>query len=786
MDMNRLRLLLSYTILALCLVPLVAAPVSAQQIPANIRWEQLTPQQQEMILSRLRSSQSGQLTGFGPEGLYQVPGGLIPQADTSLAVLAVDTTQVAPSEIVYDFALSPDELDTTVTLELFGRKTFQEVPLDFAPSTYGPVGADYRLGPGDEVVIQLWGTYDDIITQTITREGYIFLPKVGQVMLASRTREEAKRYLLQRMTPFYEALAHGRPEATASLDVSIGRLRGVRVFVLGNLARPGAYTLSSTSMMFTALYAAGGPDELGNLRDIRLTRGSEEIARLDGYDYLTRGDPSTDIQLEDNDIIFVPPAGPRVLLQGKIQRPGIYELKPGDTLEDLIFFSGGLTPAARLDQVEIARILPPSERGSTPWVKAFINVDFTRLLNDPAISFPLNDGDVITILPVPEDFRDYVIIQGAVWNQGRQQWQEGLTISEAIRRAGGLREEAFMNRVEIVRTNPDETTTQISQVLAEAIAGEEDADIQLARRDSVMVYSIHDIYPPEYVTIHGEVQDPGRYILHQSMTVSDLLTRAGGLTKEAWTNWVTVVSMRLAEDGSLSEFRERNVPIDTTYSPLNEQSHYLHDYDQIFVRRRPQWEESRNIAIAGEVLFPGTYSLRFDGEQIVEVIERAGGLTQLAYPEGTRFYREFEDAGRINIDLPRALDNSSSDHNLVMQPGDSLYVPPRVSFVTVRGQVGYPSSVMYVRGKKPGYYISQAGGFAEGADRKRVVVTLPNGSTWRPNWFLLPDPEVEPGSLVFVPIRAETERSTWEVIRDTAALLSSFTTVLLLIWQISR
>ena len=784
--MNRLRLLLSYTILALCLVPLVAAPVSAQQIPANIRWEQLTPQQQEMLLRRLQQSQTGQLTGLGQEGLYQLPGTLLPQADTSLAVMAVDTTEVPPPEITYDFALSPDELDTTITFQLFGRKTFREAPLDFAPSTYGPVGADYRLGPGDEVVIQLWGTYDDIITQTITREGYIFLPKVGQVMLASRTREEAKRYLLQRMTPFYEALNYGRADATASLDVSIGRLRGVRVFVLGNVVRPGAYTLSSTSMIFTALYAAGGPDELGNLRDIRLIRGTREVAHLDGYDYLTRGDPSSDVQLEDNDIVYVPSAAGRVLVQGKIQRPAIYDLKAGDTLEDLIAFAGGLTPAARLDQVEVARILPPSERGDTPWVKAFIDVDLALLQDDPNLSFAIYDGDVITVLPVPEDFRDYVVVRGAVWNEGRQQWREGLTLTDAIERAGGLREEAFMNRVEVIRTNPDETTTQISRVLSEAVAGAGDSNFLLARRDSVRVYSIHDIYPAKYVTIYGEVQEPGQYTLHQNMTVSDLLTRAGGLTKEAWTNWVTVVSMRLADDGSLAEFRERSVPIDTTYSPLNDQSHYLQDFDQVFVRRRPQWEESRNIAVAGEVLFPGTYSLRFDGERIVEVIERAGGLTQLAYPEGTRFYREFEDAGRINIDLPRALGNSSSDHNLVMQPGDSLYVPPRVSFVTVRGQVGYPSSVMYVRGKKPGYYISQAGGFAEGADRKRVVVTLPNGSTWRPNWFLLPDPEVEPGSLVFVPIRAETERSTWEVIRDTAALLSSFTTVLLLIWQISR
>lgn len=783
--MKRTRLPLLSCLFTVGVILLISSRVASQQLPPGISWEDLTPQQQSLLLRRLQTSQAGQIAGIGAEGMYQLPGSLIPQADTSLAVMSVDTTEVG-EEITYDFALSPDELDTTITFTLFGRDTFQRPAVDFAPSIFGPVGSDYRLGPGDEIVIQLWGTSDDIITQTITREGYIYLPRVGQIMLASKTLAEAKRYLLQRMTPFYETLNYGREGATAFLDVVLGRLRGIRVFVLGNAVQPGAYTLSSTSTIFTALYAAGGPDELGNLREIRLIRGSREIARLDGYDYLMRGDPSADERLEDNDIVFIPPPGPRVLLQGKTHRPGIYELKSGDGLTDLVTFGGGLSPAARLDQAQVARIQPPSERGRTPWVKAIIDVDLSRLIEDDELSFPLFDGDVVTLLPVPEDLLDYVIVLGAVWNPGRLQWQDNLTLRDAVRRSGGLRDEALMSRVEVVRTNPDETTSQISLVLEEVMAGDPAADIVLQRRDRITVYSIHDVHPPKHVTIFGEIREPGEYELHENMTVMDLITRAGGLTKEAWPNWATLVRMKLAEDGSLAEFDSREVPIDTTYAPRGMESHYLQDFDQVFVRRRPEWEANRNIAIDGEVLFPGTYSLRYPGEKIAEIIERAGGLTPQSYPEGTRFYREFEEAGRINVDLPRALSNSSSIHNLVMQPGDSLYVPPRVSFVTIKGQVGYPSSVMYVRGKKPHYYIAQAGGFAEGADKRRVVVTLPNGSTWRPNWFILPDPEVEPGSNIFVPVRAEAERTTWEVIRDTAALLSSFTTVLLLIWQISR
>lgn len=776
---------IALTVAALLIAPAFITSATAQQLPPGISLQQLTPQQRAELLRLLRQYETQPSGVEGTQTGMQLPSSLIPQPDTIRGITRVDTTQFfAVSPI--DFGSVQGESDSLQTFELFGRRLFQLAPETFEPSTLGPVGPDYRLGPGDQVIITMWGAYQKVYDVTLSREGYVLMPEVGQIVLANLTIEEAKRRLLQTMTPSYQALNYGRRGATANLDVTVGKLRAIKVFILGDAQRPGAYTLSSVSTAFTALYAAGGPSNSGSLRNIKVIRGSREIALLDGYDYLLRGDKSRDPRLQDADIIFIPPIGPKIAVQGRVLRPALYELIPGETLSDALGFAGGLTASALRERAQIARILPPEQRDTTPWVRAVIDVNLNQALSNPETGIPLFDGDVVTVLPIPIDRRNYVTVEGAVWNPGRLEYNNGMNLSEAIAHAGGLREEALMSRVDIFRTNPDETTTQISVELEGVMNGIPQEDITLEQRDRILVYSIHDIYPRQYVTIQGQVRTPDRYLLHENTTVMDLIAAAGGLTKDAWTNWAEVARMELAEDGSLAGFETHRVSIDTTYAPDGPGSFFLRDFDQVFIRQRPNWEVGRTVHLHGEVLFPGPYPLRKGDETLQELISRAGGLTPQAYPEGARFYRSFEDAGRINTDLRHALEDPGSLDNLVMQPGDSLYVPPRVEFVTVRGAVGYPTSVLYVPGKSPRYYVAQAGGFAEQADRKRTRATLPNGSIWQPRWFIIPDPEVEPGSTVFVPTKAQADRNTWETIRDTAALLSSLTTVLLLLWQISK
>lgn len=768
----------------------LAAPAEAQQLPPGITIEQfnkLTPQEKAELLRRLQQAGVTAPQDTLRRAQMQLPESLIPQVSPELGVILarVDTTRFFV-ETPYDFGEAPGELGTGEDLELFGRRIFTLAPEAFTQSTYGPVGPDYRLGPGDELVIQMWGAYQRVHELYITREGYILIPEVGQIVMASLTLEQAKRYLLQFMTPSYQALDYGRSGATAFLDVSLGELRALRVFVMGDALTAGAYTLSSVSTIFTALYAAGGPSVRGSLRDIALIRGSREITRLDGYDYLVRGDPSDDKRLEDGDIVFIPPIGPKVAVQGRVKREAVYELKAGETLKDAIAAAGGVTASALLERAQIARILPPEERGETPYVRVFIDVNLEQILSDDDIKFPLFDGDVVTVFPVPDDSRGFVVVEGVVWNPGRLQWREGLSLREAILKAGGLREEALMSRVNVIRTHPDETTEQISTVLSEAMSGDPRNNTLLERRDRVEVLSIHDVYPSPHVFIYGQVQTPGQYLLHDNMTLLDLIVRAGGLNTDAWTEWAELVRVRLARDGSVTEFTTQMVPIDTTYAPAGPGSLILQDLDQVFVRRKPLWEVRRNVELRGEVMFPGAYSLQRDDETVVELVRRAGGLSPYANASGARFYRQREDAGRINIDLNRALENPTLLDNIIMQPGDSLYVPPIVDYVTVQGAVGFPTSVLYVRGKGLKYYITNAGGYAENADKIRTRVIFPNGSIWQSRGFLSARPRIEPGSNIFVPVSTDVKKDAWETIRDTTALLTSFTTVLLLIWQISK
>ncbi len=782
MKNRNIRILPPVMVAAIILSSSPAHAYEPQTLPVNI--QQLTPEQRAALLRQLRESGALEQQLPDTEPGYQFPRITIPAVDTSLGITRVDTTQFFV-ENPYDFGAVPGEPDSLINLELFGRRMFEMGHGLLDPMGIGPVGADYRLSPGDQIIISMWGEYQEVYDLTINREGFVLIPDVGQLILSNLNIEQAKRRLLQEMTPSYQALDYGRAGATAWLDITLGKLLAIQVFILGDVQAAGAYTINSLSTAFTAIFMAGGPTNKGSLRNVRIIRGSELLAEVDLYHYLLNGGVPDDLSLRNRDIVFIPSIGPKVAVRGSVTRPAIYELGREETLRDVIHNAGGVSASADLSRAQIARILPFDERGSSSIVRVVIDVDLRTVLFDSTAGIPLFDGDVLTVFTVPDDRRNFVVIEGAVWKPGQYEWLDGTTVSQAISAAGGLREEALDSRVDLFRTNPDETVTQIPLVLKDVMAGTEE-DISLAPRDRIHVYSIHDVYPQQFIQIHGHVGQPGQYLLHENMALGDLIVRAGGLTKDAWPTSAEVVRLRYGDDGSVTGFERHEVPIDISYAPRGSSRFLLADFDQIFIRQRPQWDVERNVWIAGEVVFPGQYALLRTDERLSELIERAGGLTSVAYAEGTRYYREYEEAGRININLAKALQHRAALDDLIMQPGDSLYVPPKVDFVTVRGAVGYPTSVLYVRGRRPEYYISQAGGIAEGGDRRRTRVTLPNGSIWRPRWFILPDPEVQPGSEIYVPVKTASERDVWEVIRDTSAILSGLTTVLLLVWQINR
>ncbi|MFC1529296.1 SLBB domain-containing protein [Gemmatimonadota bacterium] len=763
------------------------APTRAQQLPPGVsmeEWNKLSAQQQAAIMQRLQQSGATAVVMQGQETV--LPSILEPQysgqdSTSPLLVPAILPFQEAP----FEFGTVPQSADELEDIELFGQDIFTLEAAAWEPVLFGPVGPDYEIGPGDQLIIQMWGQVQEVYDRTVNREGYIVIPDVGQVVLTNLTVEQAKTRLLQQMTRSHQVLNYGRPGATAFLDITLGKLKVITVFVMGNAVQRGACNLSSISTAFTALYAAGGPTSTGSMRAIRVIRGDRMIKEIDLYDYLLSGDKSADIRLWDGDIVYIPDIGPRVALTGRVLRPAVYELSDSEDLLTALDMAGGLTVSASREKAQISRIVPPEYRAEYEFDQVLLDVDFSRVLSREA-TVALFDGDVVSFTPILTTQRNFIVVEGAVWRPGTYELTPGMTLLDAIREADDLKEEAHLGYVHIFRTNRDETTTQLSVSMLEAQNGDPANNIELFERDRIHIYSIHDIMEPKYVWIEGEIQSPGRYLLHENMTLSDLILRAGGLTRAAWTEWAEISRVSMNVDGSIADYQIIEADIDTLFDASTENSWPLQDLDHVSIRTRPQWEIDRRVMVGGEVLFPGGYTLKQDDETLVDIVERAGGLTPYAFPEGARFTRGFGDAGRLNIDLIGAMANRAGDDNLTMQPGDTLYVPPMVDFVSVRGAVGNPTSVLYVKGKRPAYYIHQAGSFSEFADRQRMQVVYPNGTAWRPNWFILRDPPLQPGSSIFVPVRTEEPGSIWQVLRDTTSILTSFTTVLILIWQINR
>ncbi len=762
-------------------------PVQAQQLPPGVTmadWNRLSAQQQAEIMRRLQQSGATATAIQGQETV--LPEVLEPQTTALTPTPPAPVPTVEPfEETPFDFGTAPQSAGQLQDLELFGRDIFRLEAEAWEPVLFGPVGSDYQIGPGDQLIISMWGEYQEVYDQTVNREGYILIPDVGQIVMTNLTVGQAKNRLLQQMTPSYQALNYGRADASAFLDITLGKLKMITVFVMGNASRRGAYNLSSISTAFTALYAAGGPLNIGSMRALRVVRGDRQIAEIDLYDYLLSGDKSADIRLWDGDIVFIPDIGPKVAIRGRVLRPAVYELSDSEDLMTALEMAGGLTISASREKAQIARIVPPEVRDDYEFDQVLLDVDLAVVLSGEE-SVALHDGDVVTFAPILTTRRNFIVVEGSVWRPGTYELTPGMTLLDAIREADDLKDEAHLDLAHVIRTNRDETTTQIRVSVSEALNGSLSDNILLFERDRIHIYSIHDIMEREYVWIEGQIGNPGQYLLHEDMTLTDLLLRAGGLTKASWTEWAEISRVSMNEDGSIADFKIMRTKVDTLFDTSSGEEFLLQDLDHIFIRTRPQWEPDRRVSITGEVLFPGGYTLRRADETLSEVMARAGGLTPYAFPEGARFTRSFENAGRLNIDLPDALEDSASINNLIMQPGDALYIPPTVDFVSVSGAVGQPASVLYVRGKRPAYYINQAGKFAENADRNRMQITLPNGTAGQPGWFIFPDPPLLPGSRIYVPAKPETQRDVWETIRDTTAILTSFTTVLLLVWQINR
>lgn len=676
--------------------------------------------------------------------------------------------------------------DNTATTDnasqIFGHDVFTNRNLTFEPSINLATPVDYRLGPGDEVIIDVWGASENTIRQSISPEGTIQVSGLGPVQLSGMTVKDANAYLQREFSKIYSGISGSEP--TSQIKLTLGDIRTIQINIMGEVAVPGTYTLSSFSSVFHALYRAGGVNKIGSLRSIKVVRNGKTIADLDVYDYLMKGKMKDDIRLQEGDVIIVNPYESLVRIAGKVKRPMFYEMKPTETVATILNYAGGFTGDAYKKAVRIIR-----KSGREHQVYNVDEMDYSV--------FRLDDGDSISVDAVLKRFENRVEIRGAVYRSGLYELSGTVnTVKQLIKKAEGLRGDAFLNRALLDRENEDLSHEVIAVDLGGLLKGTV-ADIPLQKNDILYIPSIHDLKEEETISIHGEVANPGTFLFSKNMTIEDLLVQSGGLLEAAATTKVDIT--RRIKDPKSTSFRS---VLGKTYSfdikdglvVGGEGDFHLEPFDEVYVRKSPAYRKQQNVVVAGEVLFGGNYALVKKNERLSDLISKAGGITPDAYVKGARLIRKMteeeqrrqadavrmarmgegkdsisveklniSDTYTVGINLEKAISNPGSDFDLVLREGDVLFIPEYINTVKISGSVMYPNTVLYKRGESLRYYINQAGGYGNLAKKKKAYVVYMNGTVSR---LKSRDKKaIEPGCEIIVPSKEEKKRmSTAEIL----------------------
>ena len=696
----------------------------------------------------------------------------------------VDTQRVNP-EKRDDVASAQDDNKQQAApeggIQVFGRDIFRNSDLTFEPSMNIATPTDYRLGPGDQVVIEVWGASEANITQKVTPDGYISIPDIGPVAVNGLTVQAASERIRGKLSKIYSGMKTANVDLSTNVKVSLGQIRTIQVNIMGEVARPGTYALSSFSTVFHALYKAGGISELGSLRNIKVVRGGRTVATVDVYDYIINGRSHSDIRLQEGDVILASPYDALVLIQGKIKRPMYYEMKSSESVLTLINYAGGFTNDAYSSAVTVER--------NNNKEKTICTVDDMNYG-----VFKVKDGDIVSIGAILDRYDNRVEIKGAVYRPGFYAMGKDIsTVRDLIQKADGLLDDAFTNRAVLHRENPDKTLEVIS-VNTKGILNGTEPDILLQKNDILFIPSIYDLEAKGTLEIVGEVFSPGVFPYAANTKLEDLIIMAGGLTEAASTVRVDV-TRRLNDAKSTKKTKD----ISKTFSfsvkdgfvVEGEPGFILEPYDQVFVRRSPGYSQKINVTINGEVEFEGNYALNVRNERLSDVIKQAGGLTEFAYLEGARLerqltYEEYLQAKElmamitsnnkvegndsivvpevtrtypVGIDLVEIMKNPHSEIDPVLQDGDVVIIPQLMTTVSVSGSVRKPNTVVYNPTMKLKDYISEAGGYAERARKSGTFILYPNGHI-KELGKSASAKEIIGGSKIIVPQKA---KSQWNI-----------------------
>lgn len=789
---------------------------SVQEVGNIARARGMSPSEVSKLTARLNNISTGQdrgsdasgtttsRTGTGADLQFGDPSSALPPIERELLISELRrlVSERDEEEVLRELDLILEE-----GFPVFGSKLFAGSSLSFEPSLNIPTPVDYVFGPGDEIRIDIWGAAEAEYNLVVDPDGNIRIPNVGPVRVAGLRYDDAKDRILRNLQRIYSGLNLQNPsDGNTFADVALGNVRSINVSMIGEVRQPGSYTVSSLATVFNMLYAAGGPNRSGSWRKIQIIRGDSVHAEFDIYDLIVHANQSDNIRVMDSDIIRVPPYLNRVRLNGEVKRPGLYELKDGETLHDLIEFSGGFSENAYTDRIVINR-----------------KTNVQRSVSD--VKWPeggdivLRNGDEIEITQIVDRYENRVRIEGAVYREGDYELTENMTLSELLEKAEGVRDDAFLERGIIIRNQNNMMLESVPFSVRDIMEGYA-PDILLKRDDLVRISSIFDLRETFTIGVSGAVNNPNRYEYLEGMTLEDAIYLANGLRDEAAAYRVEVARRVVDSDvrskvSTIAEVYE--FEIDENFSFKGGDGEFkLEPFDRVFVRTKPNYQRQLTVRIEGEVEFPGEYVLESRDARLSDLIEQAGGLSQYAFKEGASMQRileitsvevENENTERSeqlqslnleNVDLDRfqtvndttytpvgirladALARPHGNDDLRLQEGDVIRIPRQLQTIRVEGGVLSPVTMRYVPGRGLQGYIDNAGGTTDRGQRRRAYIVYANGEVDRVKSFLgiRNNPRVEAGATIIVPEKPVSQQmSPQETIALTSAILN--TTILL-------
>jgi protein involved in polysaccharide export with SLBB domain len=705
----------------------------------------------------------------------------------------------SPVEQVF-FGNFPGEISRD--LKQFGYDLFNKAPEEFAPLEDVPVSNDYVVGPGDSFTINVWGSNNFTHSVTVRRDGTIFIPKIGNIKVWGDTYSEMNKKIEKRLSSFFSGIKVG---------ITFDTIRNIDVFVVGEVTRPGSYSVPATSAAINVLFHAGGPSKRGSLRNIQVVRNNKTIATVDLYDFLIKG-KSVGPKLQSQDVLLVPVVGKVAAVAGNVKRPAIYEIHDKTTLVDLLEMAGGLTFTGEAGRLELQRVNQNKERVTKDFqIPANLQTATAEDLKASELSASAEDGDLVKVFPVQSQIRKTVFLRGYVKRPGAYEFRDGMTLKSLIPSFDSLLPEPYTDFVQIIRTVPpkDERQSLFADLRA-AVSGDKSQDIKLQERDEIIVFSKTELNLREKVSITGRVNKPGEYFYFDGMKLRDLIFMAGNITQDAYKANAEIARYRVDQDRLVADRLQVNLAEtlkgNPTYNPT------LQAKDRVFIFGLSNWESQNFVALTGEVQFPGTYPF-LPGEKLSQVLERAGGFTDKAFLNGAIFTRksvrelqaqtlkqqiaqleeailqetinpnesisaqdkqglqeatiarramlrnlqEAEVTGRMVIQLADLKKFRGSKFDIPLEAGDSLAIPPTPSVVTVMGEVYNPTSIVHLAGKTVSYYLDMAGGPTVNADTDSIFIVKADGSVIsrrQRRGFLLRNfyqTKVETGDAILVP-----------------------------------